>query len=187
MSIIKCLLFVDLSDDALISITLTSLPGIIVHVRLLLEQALSPKVKMQLTSWTFRPVLIACTLLATVFALASAKTVSSTILVFARNSAEATSGTSGLKAYGIPYQLVLVPQNGITLPTLSSSTVGNYGGIVILSEVSYEYSTGWASGITAAQWQTIYNYQVSFGVRIARLDVYPGSDFGTFCFHKILL
>ncbi|KAH7400448.1 hypothetical protein BKA64DRAFT_482127 [Cadophora sp. MPI-SDFR-AT-0126] len=133
---------------------------------------------MQLTFGSLKPFLIAGTLLASVISPASAKTVSSTILVLARNAAEATSGTSGLKAYGIPYQLVLVPQAGTALPTLSSSTVGNYGGIIVMSEVSYEYSTGWASGITAAQWQTIYNYQISFGVRLARLDVYPGPDFG---------
>ncbi|KAG4438152.1 hypothetical protein IFR05_006363 [Cadophora sp. M221] len=133
---------------------------------------------MQLILGAFRPLLIACSLLATLISLASAKTVSSTILVFARNAAEATSGTSGLKAYGIPFQLILVPSGGITLPTLNSATVGNYGGIIVMSEVAYEYSTGWASGITATQWQTLYTYQTSFGVRMARLDVYPGPDFG---------
>ncbi|KAH7317283.1 hypothetical protein BKA65DRAFT_466259 [Rhexocercosporidium sp. MPI-PUGE-AT-0058] len=133
---------------------------------------------MQLTFGVFRPLLVACSLLASSISLASAKTVSSTILVFARNAAEATSGTSGLKAYGIPYELILVPQGGVTLPTLNSSTVGNYGGVIVMSEVAYEYSTGWASGITAAQWQAIYDYQTAFGVRLARLDVYPGPEFG---------
>jgi hypothetical protein len=109
----------------------------------------------------------------------SAITVSSKILVLARDAASAYSGYSGLNAYGIPYQIVLVPQEGITLPTLnSSSTVGNYGGIIVLSEVSYGYSTGWGSALTAAQWTQIYNYQTSFGVRLARLDVYPDADFG---------
>lgn len=143
------------------------------------QQTLS-EVKMHLIFGAFRPLLIACSLLATLISLASAKTVSSTILVFARNAAEATSGTSGLKAYGIPYQLILVPSGGITLPTLNTATVGNYGGIIVMSEVAYEYSTGWASGITATQWQTLYNYQTSFGVRMARLDVYPGPDFGMY-------
>jgi hypothetical protein len=133
---------------------------------------------MHLNFRAFKPLLIACTLLASQISQASAKTVTSKILVFARNAAEATSGTSGLNAYGIPFQLILVPQSGITLPTLSSGTVGNYGGIIVLSEVAYEYSSGWASGITAAQWQTLYNYQTAFGVRMARLDVYPGEEFG---------
>jgi hypothetical protein len=111
---------------------------------------------------------------------AAQKTVSNTILVFARDSASGYSATSGLNGYGIPYQLVLVPQAGITLPTLNSSTTnGNYGGIIVLSEVAYSYSNGWASALTAAQWQQLYSYQTTFGVRMVRLDVFPTSDFGT--------
>jgi hypothetical protein len=109
----------------------------------------------------------------------SAITVSSKILVLARDAESSYSGYSGLRAYGIPYEVVLVPQEGITLPPLSSSsTVGNYGGIIVMSEVSYSYPTGWYSALTDAQWTQIYNYQTSFGVRLARLDVYPTSDFG---------
>ena len=107
-------------------------------------------------------------------------TVSNTILVFARDSTSGYSATSGFNAYGIPYQLVIVPQAGITLPTLNSSTTaGNYGGILVLSEVAYSYSTGWGSALTTAQWQQLYNYQTQFGVRMVRLDVYPDPDFGT--------
>ena len=106
---------------------------------------------------------------------------SSTILVFARDTASSVSATSGLKGYGIPYQVVIVPQSGIKLPTLnSSSTTGNYGGIMIVSEVAYEYPTGWSSAITPAQWNDLYNYQTTFSVRMVRLDVYPGSDTGEY-------
>jgi hypothetical protein len=111
---------------------------------------------------------------------AAQKTVSNTILVFARDSASGYSATSGLNAYGIPYQLVLVPQAGITLPTLNSSpTNGNYGGILVLSEVAYNYNNLWASAITTEQWQQLYSYQTAFGVRMVRLDVYPTAEFGT--------
>ncbi|KAH9210801.1 hypothetical protein DL95DRAFT_370457 [Leptodontidium sp. 2 PMI_412] len=109
-------------------------------------------------------------------------TVSSTVLVFARDSASGYSAFSGLNGYAIPYQLVVVPQAGIILPGLNSSaTVGNYGAIVILSEVSYDYggTTGFQSAITAAQWAILYQYQVSFGVRMVRLDVFPSADSGT--------
>jgi hypothetical protein len=123
------------------------------------------------------PLLIAWSLFAS---LTSAITLSSTILVFARDTASGFSATSGLNAHGIPYELVVVPETGITLPTLSSSsTNGNYGGIIVLSEVSYGYPTGWASALTAPQWQQLYDYQTEFGVRMVRLDVYPGSEFGT--------
>ncbi|QDS77911.1 hypothetical protein FKW77_000823 [Venturia effusa] len=110
----------------------------------------------------------------------AANTVKNTILVLARDTASGYSGTSGLAGYGIPYQLVVVPQAGITLPVLNSTaTAGNYGGIIVLSDVAYSYAAGWSSALTAAQWASLYAYQTSFGVRMVRLDVYPGPDFGT--------
>jgi hypothetical protein len=109
----------------------------------------------------------------------AALSVSNTILVFARDAYGASVATSGLQGYGIPYQTVLVPQAGITLPSLNSSaSVGNYGGIIVMSEVSYQYANGFLSAITPAQWTTLYNYQTSFGVRMVRLDVFPTADFG---------
>jgi hypothetical protein len=111
----------------------------------------------------------------------AATTVQSTVLIFARDTASSYSAYSGLNGYDIPYQVVIVPQGGITLPTLnSSSTSGNYGAIVVLSEVSYNYgATGFQSALTATQWATLYQYQVSFGVRMVRLDVFPSADSGT--------
>jgi hypothetical protein len=111
----------------------------------------------------------------------AAVTVSNTILVFAKDTTSAYSVTSGLTGYGIPYQLVIVPQAGITLPTLNSSTTsGNYGGILMLSEVAYSYSTGWASALTAAQLTQLFTYQTTFGVRMVRLDAFPSADFGMY-------
>ncbi|KAM7185194.1 non-anchored cell wall protein-1 [Rhypophila sp. PSN 637] len=110
---------------------------------------------------------------------AAALSVSSTILVFARDAVSAKSATSGLQGYGIPYQVVIVPQAGIALPALTASgSTGNYGGIIVLSDVAYEYPTGWASAITADQWQTIYSYQVAYGIRLVRLDSFPNTDLG---------
>lgn len=118
---------------------------------------------------------------APVAAAAIAGNVKATVLVFARDTASAYSATSGLNGYAIPFQVVVVPQAGITLPVLNSSTIaGNYGAIVVVSEVSYDYggALGFQSAITAAQWATLYQYQVSFGVRMIRLDAFPGPDFG---------
>lgn len=110
---------------------------------------------------------------------AAANSVANTILVFARDSASANVATLGLQGYGIPYQTVIVPQSGVALPVLNSSaTQGNYGGILVLSEVSYQYSTGFLSALNASQWQTMYDYQTAFGVRMVRLDVYPTPDMG---------
>jgi hypothetical protein len=103
------------------------------------------------------------------------------MLVFAMDSSSAYSGTSGFLAYGIPHEVVIVPQAGITLPTLNTSaTTGTYGGIVVLDEVSYDYggTIGWTSALTTDQWNTLYNYQITFGVRMVRINVYPDADFG---------
>ncbi|PQE12581.1 hypothetical protein CJF30_00002459 [Rutstroemia sp. NJR-2017a BBW] len=110
-----------------------------------------------------------------------AETVDSKVLVIARDSVSAYSVWSGLNDLGIPYQVLIVPSGGVTLPQLnSSSTSGNFGLIVVLSEVSYSYpNVGYQSALTADQWQQLYNYQLSFHVRLVRLDSYPSAAFGT--------
>lgn len=89
---------------------------------------------------------------------------------------------SGLDGYGIPYEVLALNatgNHGAALPELITSGVGNYGGFITLSELSYEQSAGvYASAMTDAQWQSIYDYQTAYGVRLARLDAYPGWDFG---------
>lgn len=103
----------------------------------------------------------------------------STILVFARDAGSAASASSGFQAYGIPYQIVTVPQSGVALPQLNSSaTKGNYGGFLILSEVSYDYDGNWHSAITDDQFAQLYAYQSSFGARMVRIDAYPQPIFG---------
>lgn len=113
----------------------------------------------------------------------SAITLASTILIIARDTASAYSAYSGLNGYGIPYFVLVVPKAGVALPQLNSSaTVGNYGAIVVVSEVSYDYGTtggGFQSALTADQWTALYNYQTQYGVRMVRLDVFPGPSFGT--------
>lgn len=106
--------------------------------------------------------------------------VNSTILVLAPQGDASYSATSGFDAYGIPYQLVSVPQAGVALPTLNSTAnAGNYGGILILSDVSYDYSGDYHSALTTDQYAALYAYQVAFGVRMVRLDTYPDSTSGT--------
>jgi hypothetical protein len=108
-------------------------------------------------------------------------TVSSTILILARDQLSAQNGAfGGLQGYGIPYEVLAVPQEGISsLPVLNSSaTHGNYGGIVVLSEVGYNYGDQYYSALTRRQWNTLWDYQTQFGVRMVRLDVFPTPDFG---------
>ena len=112
----------------------------------------------------------------------TAEIINSTALVIARDITSAYSAYSGLNDHGIPYSVLIVPQNGTALPSLNdTATTGNYGLIVVLSEVSYDYggTEGYQSALTTDQWTALFNYQVSFGVRMVRLDVYPSSDTGT--------
>ena len=108
-------------------------------------------------------------------------TVSSTILIIARDQLSAqNSAYAGLQGYGIPYETLLVPKEGVSsIPTLNSSaTHGNYGGIVVVSDVGYNYDNQYYSALTRVQWNALWNYQTQFGVRMVRLDVFPTTDFG---------
>jgi hypothetical protein len=91
--------------------------------------------------------------------------------------------TLGLEGLGIPYEVLTFPQAGTELPTLEQDGYGNYAGIVTLKELAYEYNepgrTGWLSALTDTQWTALYDYQVKYGVRMARLDVFPTTQFGT--------
>jgi hypothetical protein len=105
-----------------------------------------------------------------------------TVLIIARDDQSARSAHGGLQGYGIPYRVLIVPKEGATLPALNSSaTTGNFGGIVVVSDVSYDYQTPpnpFRSALTDSQWQTLYDYQKAFRVRMVRIDVYPESQFG---------
>ena len=108
-------------------------------------------------------------------------TISGTVLIIARDTTSAENGAAaGLRGYGIPFEILTVPQAGISnLPVLNSSaTHGNYGGIVTISEVGYNYDTSYYSALTRRQWNDLYAYQSAFGVRMVRLDVFPTTDFG---------
>lgn len=121
------------------------------------------------------------TLLSAGIGAVSAASVDSTILILARDSASASSASSGLDGYGIPFENLIVPQEGIDLPTLNSSTAnGNYGGIIVMGAVSYDYDGVWKSAVTEDQWDAIHAYQDTFHVRMVRIDEYPGPVFGEF-------
>lgn len=90
--------------------------------------------------------------------------------------------TLGLEGLGIPYEVLTVPQEGTSLPTLEQDGYGNYAGLVTVKELSAEYNeantTQWLSALTDEQWTALYDYQVKYGVRMARLDAWPATQFG---------
>lgn len=113
--------------------------------------------------------------LSTVSAYVGSATISSTVLIIARDATHAeNSAAIGLRGYGIPYEVLAVPQAGIAnLPVLNSSaTNANYGAIVVCAEVGYNYDTSYYSALTRRQWNDLYAYQSTFGIRMVRLDVF---------------
>ncbi|KAH8593992.1 hypothetical protein B0O99DRAFT_184431 [Bisporella sp. PMI_857] len=100
----------------------------------------------------------------------SSLTTRSTFLVIAKDESSSYSAYSGLNDYGIPYETLLVTASNVALPILNATaTEGNYGGIVVLSNPS----------LSTAQWNLLYAYQVSFGVRMVLLEATPSSATGT--------
>ena len=109
--------------------------------------------------------------------------VSSTALVIAVSTDAADEAVSILNNFNQTNQVLVVEQTGTPLPTLEtisgSSSVGNYGLIIVIGLASYDYATGWASAITSEQWSALYAYQLTYNVRMIHLDGYPGSFEGT--------
>lgn len=113
-------------------------------------------------------------------AAAAQTTVNSTVLILARDSFDVASISPALDAYAIPWQPYLIPQAGAPLPTLNSSlTHANYGSIILIGSISYDYNGTYNSALTTAQWNQLYAYQTTFKVRMVRINEYPGPNFGT--------
>ncbi|EFY86901.1 extracellular serine-rich protein [Metarhizium acridum CQMa 102] len=109
---------------------------------------------------------------------AAATTVTSTALIIAANDNDVAKASLGLDAYGIPWAKALIPQSGGSLPALNSTvTDGNYGSIVVLDSVAYDYNGTYRSALTTDQWNQLYAYQSAFQVRMVRLEEFPGPDF----------
>lgn len=60
------------------------------------------------------------------------------------------------------------------MPALNSSDHGNYGAIVTVNELVYPGG----SALTTDQWDILYAYQLTYGVRMVRLGVSPTAAFG---------
>ena len=109
----------------------------------------------------------------------AAVTINSTILVLARDANASYSGTSVLEGYGIPFQAVDLSLPGGGFPQLNSTAdAGNFGGIVAVSGRAYSGGDDWNTVLNDKQWQELYRYQESFGVRLVRLNAWPSADFG---------
>lgn len=101
-------------------------------------------------------------------------------MVLAKSQDEINQAVSGLNGYGIPFQALIVPSSGVSLPTLNTSAGGNFGGIIVSQGLIYYYSdtSSWHSALTDDQWNQLYTYQIKYSVRMVQWDVYPSGDYG---------
>jgi hypothetical protein len=85
--------------------------------------------------------------------------------------------TSILNQIGVPYDTLIARQTALTPQTLSDGLgAGRYQGILLTTgNLAYEAAPGvYESALTAAQWQTLWQYQADFRVRQVTLYTYPG-------------
>ena len=101
----------------------------------------------------------------------------STALFLATDDSALENAKYLFDGYGLNYTQVAVPQEGIELPELEMRDGGNFGLIVVVSQVMYG-TTQRVSALTDDQWNSLYDYQTKYGVRMVQLAVAPGQAFG---------
>lgn len=105
----------------------------------------------------------------------NALTFKATALVIAVDYDNADLGRYVFDGYGIPYEILEVPHTNIALPTLESSSGGNYGLFVMVSEAMVNGT----SSLSDEQWESLWSYQRKYAVRMVHINVSPGVAYGT--------
>ena len=120
-----------------------------------------------------------CLLLLALISLSDCLSSNSTTLIIATTVDNADKASYILNGYGVGFEVLLVPEDGVALPMLKTIEGGNYGLVVILQEAMYTANGTSRTTMTPAQWSELYDYQRTFKVRMVLLDVVPGSKYGT--------
>lgn len=93
----------------------------------------------------------------------------STALVFASTQNDGTQTSYILDGYGIGYETITLTTGSNHLPALESSAGGNYGLFVIIAQAVINST----SLLTQDQWNTLYAYQLKYGVRMVHAEAAP--------------
>ncbi|KAK5011639.1 hypothetical protein LTR28_010810 [Elasticomyces elasticus] len=118
-------------------------------------------------------------ILASIISWCSALYTNSTALILAQDEVNANEAYYLLNGYGLRYETYLIPKQGADLPPLNSSTGGNYGVIIVHSEIAYDGTAdGFSSVLTAAQWESLYTYQRTYRARMVHLNAIPKPMYG---------
>lgn len=128
-----------------------------------------------------KPTLLQQLILLILLPFSSSLVLNSTALIIAKSDADATQASYLLNGYGLGFVVQTIPESGATLTVLNNTDGGNFGLLVVLSEVQYTNSTTnkTSNALTDEQWETLYDYQKTFKVRMVHMNVVPGPSFGT--------
>jgi len=116
-------------------------------------------------------------------ALISGAVLDAKLLVIAAdgNEADLPAIKQALDYLGTPYTLWVASQHpgGLTADVLANGTHGAYQGVILTDGALVFYNgTSWASALTDAEWTTLSNYEVSFGVRQVNWYSFPTAALG---------
>jgi hypothetical protein len=79
---------------------------------------------------------------------------------------------------GIPYDAVVLTTAG-KLPALTDATHGLYQGILLATgSLGYASNGQWLSALSTADWATLDNYQINYGVRLVSYYTWPEARYG---------
>jgi hypothetical protein len=86
---------------------------------------------------------------------------------------------STLEHMGTPHDIVIASASHLP-PLTVTETRGRYQAVLLATgQLAYESAPGeWSSALTAAEWQTLADYERGFGVRHVSWYTYPTPDFG---------
>lgn len=97
--------------------------------------------------------------------------------------------TTTLDYAGIPYDVCLTTSSspscfaadGSLVLTASSPSLtphGRYQAVLLsIGDLAYWNGSAWGSGLSTAQWQQLYDYQITYGVRSAAWYGWPGANY----------
>jgi hypothetical protein len=91
--------------------------------------------------------------------------------------------TTVLDQIGTPYDILFARRQALTVDDLvRPDGVGRYSAILLTSStLLYRTSGGYVSAFDLAEWQTLWNYERTFGVRQVALNASPRTDPEDYC------
>jgi len=113
----------------------------------------------------------------------SAQTIKLRLLVISAdgNEADLPAIKQALDFLGTPYDVYIASATpgGLTQSRLANGTLANYQGVILATgSLGYQSPSGWASALSAQEWNNLWSYSSTFCTRILSWYTYPTPDYG---------